>query len=83
MERDGLILLLGVGLNAFMDLHAVEDALNVPYLSAIDAAHRHATYTTSGKRIREFSTSTRNSCTRRSLRSACCARVGSARGRAT
>ena len=51
MQRDGVVLLLGVGLNAMTNLHAVEDARNVPYLSAIDPPRRHATYTTSGKRI--------------------------------
>ena len=34
-----------------MNFHAVEDVLNVPYLSAIDPARRHATDTTSGRRI--------------------------------
>lgn len=51
MQRDGSILLLGVGMNAITNIHAVEDARNVPYLSAIDPPYRHATYTTSGKRI--------------------------------
>lgn len=51
MERDGVLLLLGVGVNSITNVHAVEDARNVPYLSAIDPAHRHATYTTSGRRI--------------------------------
>ena len=51
MQRDGMILLLGVGLNALTNMHAVEDALNLPYLSAVDPIHRHATYTTSGRRI--------------------------------
>ena len=51
LQRDGVILLLGVGVNALTNIHAVEDARNVPYLSAIDPAHRHATYTTSARRI--------------------------------
>jgi aminoglycoside N3'-acetyltransferase len=51
MEADGLILLLGVGVNSLTNIHAVEDARNVPYLSAIDPPNRHATYTTSGKRL--------------------------------
>lgn len=51
MERDGVILLLGVGVSALTNVHAVEDARNVPYLSAIDPPRRHATYTTSGRRI--------------------------------
>ena len=51
MERDGLVLLLGVGVNGLTNIHAVEDARNVPYLSAVDSPRRHATYTTSGRRI--------------------------------
>ena len=51
MERDGLALLLGVGVQSLTNIHAVEDARNVPYLSAVDAPRRHATYTTSGRRI--------------------------------
>ncbi len=51
MERDGLLLLLGVGMNSMTNIHAVEDVRNVPYLSAIDPLRRHATYTTSGRRI--------------------------------
>jgi aminoglycoside 3-N-acetyltransferase len=51
MDADGLILLLGVGVNSITNIHAVEDARNVPYLSAIDPRRRHATYTTSGRRI--------------------------------
>ncbi len=51
MERDGMMLLLGVGVNSLTNIHAVEDTRNVPYLSAIDPLHRHATYTTSGRRI--------------------------------
>lgn len=51
MERDGKLLLLGVGVNSLTNIHAVEDVRNVPYLSAIDPARRHATYTTSGRRI--------------------------------
>ncbi len=51
MERDGVVLLLGVGVNSLTNLHAVEDIRGVPYLSAIDPPHRHATYTTSGRRI--------------------------------
>lgn len=51
MERDGWILLLGVAVNSFTNIHAVEDARNVPYLSAIDPPRRHATYTTSGRRL--------------------------------
>lgn len=51
LDRDGVILLLGVGVNSLTNIHAVEDARNVPYLSAIDPPHRHATYTTSGRRL--------------------------------
>jgi len=51
MELNGIILLLGVGINSFTFFHAVEDALGLPYLSAYDRPHRHATYTTSGRRI--------------------------------
>lgn len=51
MERDGTVLLLGVGVNSITNIHAVEDARNVPYLSAFDSQRRHATYTTSGRRI--------------------------------
>jgi len=51
LERDGYVLLLGVGVNGLTNIHAVEDARNVPYLSAIDQPNRHATYTTSGRRI--------------------------------
>lgn len=51
MEQNGVVLLLGVGVNSLTNIHAVEDVRNVPYLSAIDPAHRHATYTTSGRRI--------------------------------
>ena len=51
MQRDGIVLLLGVGVNSITNIHAVEDARNVPYLSAIDPPRRHATYTTSGRRI--------------------------------
>ena len=51
MERDGVLLLLGVDVNSITNIHAVEEARNVPYLSAIDPPRRHATYTTSGRRI--------------------------------
>ena len=51
MECDGTVLLLGVGIEAFTNVHAVEDARNVPYLSAYDSERRHATYTTSGRRL--------------------------------
>jgi aminoglycoside 3-N-acetyltransferase len=51
MQKNGAILLLGVGVNAITNVHAVEDARNVPYLSAVDPPRRHATYTTSGRRI--------------------------------
>ena len=51
MQKNGWILLLGVSINTLTNMHAVEDARNVPYLSAYDSIHRHATYTTSGKRI--------------------------------
>jgi aminoglycoside 3-N-acetyltransferase len=51
MEQDGQILLLGVGVNSLTNIHAVEDVRNVPYLSAIDPPNRHATYTTSGRRL--------------------------------
>jgi hypothetical protein len=49
--RDGKILLLGVGVNSLTNIHFVEDIRNVAYLSAYDSLRRHATYTTSGKRI--------------------------------
>ncbi|PYV08353.1 MAG: hypothetical protein DMG07_26070, partial [Acidobacteria bacterium] len=51
MECGGRILLLGVRVRSITNIHAVEDALNLPYLSAVDGARRHATYTTSGRRI--------------------------------
>ncbi|MAE64522.1 MAG: hypothetical protein CMJ18_09660 [Phycisphaeraceae bacterium] len=51
MQQDGFLLLLGVNVRALTNVHVVEDARNVPYLSAIDPPHRHATYTTSGRRI--------------------------------
>lgn len=51
MRRDGILLLLGVDVNAVTNFHVIEDALNVPYLSAIDPPRRHATYTTGGRRI--------------------------------
>ena len=51
LERDGVLLLIGVGVNALTNIHVVEDVRNVPYLSSIDPPHRHATYTTSGRRI--------------------------------
>jgi aminoglycoside 3-N-acetyltransferase len=51
LERDGQVLLLGVGVNALTNIHAVEDARDVAYLSAVDPPRRHATYTTSGRRI--------------------------------
>lgn len=51
LDRDGWILLLGVGINSLTNMHAVEDACNLPYLSAIDPPRRHATYTTSGRRM--------------------------------
>lgn len=51
IQLDGQILLLGVGIKSLTNVHAVEDARNVPYLSAYDTPHRHATYTTSGKRL--------------------------------
>lgn len=51
MERDGAVLLLGVGIGSLTNIHAVEDVRNVPYLSAFDAPRRHATYTTSGRRL--------------------------------
>ena len=51
VERDGVVLLLGVGVFSLTNIHAVEDARNVPYLSAVDPSHRHATYTTSGRRM--------------------------------
>ncbi|MAE59861.1 MAG: hypothetical protein CMJ49_00740, partial [Planctomycetaceae bacterium] len=51
MQHDGQILLLGVGINTITNFHVIEDALNVPYLSAIDPPRRHATYTTSSRRI--------------------------------
>ena len=51
MQNNGHVLLLGVGVDSLTNIHAVEDARNVPYLSAIDPIHRHATYSTSGRRI--------------------------------
>lgn len=51
MERDGRILLLAVGVNSFTNMHAIEDVRNVPYLSFADPPRRHATYTTSGRRL--------------------------------
>jgi len=51
MQQDGVVVLLGVGFNSLTNIHAVEDIRNVPYLSAIDRKRRHATYTTSGRRI--------------------------------
>ena len=51
MQRDGIVLLLGVGAGSLTNLHAVEDARNVQYLSAIEPLRRHATYTTSGRRL--------------------------------
>ncbi len=51
MMRDGVILLIGVIVKSITNIHAVEDARNVPYLSAVDPANRHATYTTSGRRV--------------------------------
>ncbi len=51
MELNGKVLLLGVGANTFTNMHSVEDALALPYLSAYDRQRRHATYTTSGRRI--------------------------------
>lgn len=51
MELDGLVLLLGVGIDSFTNFHAIEDALGLPYVSAYDGLRRHATYTTSGRRI--------------------------------
>jgi aminoglycoside 3-N-acetyltransferase len=51
MERDGVLLLLGLRARNLTYMHAAEDALNLPYLSAIDPGRRHTTYTTSGRRI--------------------------------
>jgi hypothetical protein len=51
MEADGAILMLGIPVRWITNIHAVADAFNVPYLSSIDPPHRHATYTTSGRRI--------------------------------
>lgn len=51
LQHDGIVLLLGVDVNALTNMHVVEDLRNLPYLSAIDREHRHATYTTSGRRI--------------------------------
>ena len=51
MEHDRFVLLLGVGLSSLTNSHAGKDIRNVPYLSAIDAARRHATYTSIGRRI--------------------------------
>lgn len=54
MQHDGVVVLLGVGVNALTNIHVVEDVRNVPYLSAVDPDHRHATYTTSGRRIQYY-----------------------------
>ena len=51
MERDGAILMLGLGVRWLTNIHAAEDAFNLPYLSAFDPERRHATYTTSGRRL--------------------------------
>ena len=51
LQRDGIVLLLGVGVNSFTNFHAIEDVRNVPYLSAVDRAHRHSPYTVGGRRI--------------------------------
>ena len=51
LARDGRLLMLGVGVQSLTNVHAVEDARNVPYLSAIEPRRRHATYTTSGRRM--------------------------------
>lgn len=51
MESDGCLLLLGLDVGRITNIHAIEDIRNVPYLSAIDPARRHATYTTSGRRL--------------------------------
>ncbi|RJQ25188.1 aminoglycoside N(3)-acetyltransferase [Candidatus Parcubacteria bacterium] len=51
MELDGLILLIGVGVNGFTNMHSIEDVLNVPYLGYYDRGKRHAPYTISGRRI--------------------------------
>ena len=51
MERDGIVLLLGVGVNSVTNFHAIEDIRNVPYLSAVDQWHRHSPYTIGGRRI--------------------------------
>jgi aminoglycoside N3'-acetyltransferase len=51
LERNGFLVLLGVGVNSITNLHAIEDVRNVPYLSAFDSKRRHATYTTSGRRL--------------------------------
>jgi aminoglycoside 3-N-acetyltransferase len=51
MRLNGKVLLLGVGVNGFTNIHSVEDARGLPYVSAYDTERRHATYTTSGRRI--------------------------------
>jgi len=51
MERDGVVLLLGVGVNSVTNFHSIEDIRNVPYLSAVDPTHRHSPYTIGGRRI--------------------------------
>lgn len=51
MECGGVVLLIGVGVEALTNIHVVEEARNLPYLSATDASRRHATYTTSGRRL--------------------------------
>jgi aminoglycoside 3-N-acetyltransferase len=51
MELDGWVMLLGVGVNRFTNVHAVEDVLNVPYLSFYDQPRRHTPYTISARRI--------------------------------
>ncbi len=51
MELDGLVVLLGVGINRFTNVHAVEDVLNVPFLGFYDKKRRHSPYTISARRI--------------------------------
>ena len=51
LQRGGIVLLLGVGVNSFTNFHAIEDVRNVPYLSAVDPAHRHSPYTVGARRI--------------------------------
>lgn len=51
MELDGLVVLIGVGINRFTNMHCIEDVLNVPYLGFYDKQRRHSPYTISARRL--------------------------------